>query len=71
MIKHIWFNSGILINQYFNSKLAIGEQTIVSSTEYNPATSIRQGISFEEFILNNGMSHELIKNDTCDNIVNS
>lgn len=70
MIKHIWFNSGLLINQYFQSDSAGGDKTIIDS-EYNPNTSIRQGITFEKYILDEELSYSLVKTDTAnmDNII--
>lgn len=63
MIKHVWFNSGLLINQYFQSNSAAGDKTIIYS-EYNPNTSIQQGITFEKYLLENNMSYSLIKTNT-------
>ncbi|GIT97995.1 ComEC/Rec2 family competence protein [Sulfurovum sp. TSL1] len=63
LIKQIWFNSGTLINQYFVSNKASEDKNILYM-EYNPNTSVRQGITFEKYILDNDLSHSLIKIDT-------
>ena len=63
MINHIWFNSGTLINRYFKSTKASEDKNILSLV-YNPNTSIKQGIAFEKYILDNELTHCLIKNDT-------
>ena len=65
MIKHIWFNSGLLLNKYFESCKASGDKTILSSHQ-NPNTSIRQGITFEKYILDEDISYSLIKTDSDD-----
>ena len=64
MIKHIWFNSGTLINKYFNSMAASEDKTKIYCIDGNPHTSARQGVSFEKIILENGVSHNLIKTDS-------
>lgn len=63
MIKHIWFNSGTLINKYFESNKASEDKNVLNNSEYNPNTSIKQGITFEKYILDSSLSHALIKND--------
>lgn len=63
MIKHIWFNSGTLINKYFESNKASEDKNVLHNSEYNPNTSITQGITFEKYILDSSLSHGLIKND--------
>lgn len=63
IIKQIWFNSGTLINKYFNSDKASEDQNMLN-LEFNPNTSIKQGITFEKYILDNELSHFLIKTDT-------
>jgi beta-lactamase superfamily II metal-dependent hydrolase len=65
MIKHIWFNSGLLINKYFQSNKASGDNTVINS-EYTPHTSVRQGIKFEKYLLDKDISYSLIKTNTTD-----
>ena len=64
MINHIWFNSGTLINEYFESDEASKDKNILNNSEYSPNTSIKQGIAFEKYILEASLSRGLIKNDT-------
>lgn len=62
LIKKIWFNSGTLINKYFNDDRATEDSNIINSGSYSPNTSIRQGINFEKYILENNFSNtEIIK----------
>jgi beta-lactamase superfamily II metal-dependent hydrolase len=64
LIKNIWFNSGTLINKHFNSQEA-SENIDEVDFIFNPNTSIRQGISFEKFILDNNISNtHIINTDT-------
>lgn len=62
MIKHIWFNSGTLINKHFESDKASEDKNMLYLV-YNPNTSIKQGIAFEKYILDSSLSHSLIKHD--------
>ncbi|HRG62015.1 MAG TPA: MBL fold metallo-hydrolase [Burkholderiales bacterium] len=64
MIKHIWFNSGTLINKYFNSIAASEDKTKIYCCDSNTRTSTKQGVSFEKIILENRISHNLIKTDS-------
>ena len=73
LIQQVWFNSGILINKYFDSQDASENNDMLNISNNNPNTSIRQGIAFEEYLIGNGLSYEIIstKNsiiDCCDNI---
>lgn len=70
MINHIWFNSGTLINKHFESDEASEDKNVLDNLEYNANTSIKQGVTFEKYILDSSLSHNLIKNDTfVDNIL--
>ncbi len=70
LIENIWFNSGTLINEHFNSQEASENVDEVDSV-FNPNTSIKQGISFEKLILDNNISNtEVINTETnTDNII--
>lgn len=62
LIEHIWFNSGTLINQHFDSQKATEKNDILNIGTYDPVTSIRQGIAFEKYILDNNLSNTKIIN---------
>lgn len=64
MIKHIWFNSGTLINKYFNSIAASEDKTKIYCNGRNSHTSMKQGVSFEKIILENEISHNLMTTDS-------
>lgn len=73
LIQQVWFNSGILINKYFDSQDASENNDMLNISNNNPHTSIRQGIAFEKYLIDNGLSYEIIstKNseiDFCNNI---
>ena len=73
LIKQVWFNSGILINKYFDSQDASENNDMLNISNNNPNTSIRQGIAFEKYLIDNDLSYEIIstknnKIDFCDNI---
>lgn len=70
MIKQIWFNSGTLINKYFKRMEASEDKTKIYCGNNNTRTSTKQGISFEKIILENGMSHNLIKTDSSSSDIN-
>ncbi|BAF71686.1 MBL fold metallo-hydrolase [Sulfurovum sp. NBC37-1] len=61
LVQSVWFNSGVVINKYFESQEA-DENNYTLEGEYNPDTSIKQGVSFEQYLLENRISNiELIK----------
>lgn len=61
LIKNIWFNSGTLINEHFNSQEA-SENIDEIDFNFDPKTSMRQGISFEKLILDNNISNTHVIN---------
>ncbi len=73
LIQRVWFNSGILINKYFDSQEATEENDMLHISKNNPNTSIRQGIAFEKYLINNSLSYKIISTESseinlCDNI---
>lgn len=62
MISNVWFNSGQLINEYFNSNHK-NPNFIELNIYESPNTSIRQGVKFEEVISELGIwQRKIIKN---------